>query len=104
MRDLKLKNNDLALTSQGEIEEVEGLGLLRQKIKIALETQRGDLFVDLSFGVNWLRHKSSKPLNMGLLRAEIASVLDRLGVKLESFEVEILPNRELKVRVNGVEV
>jgi hypothetical protein len=98
-------DGDLVLDAEGRLALVRDDDLLRQRIHIALHTQRGDWPFDSSWGLPWRQRILVASPSLGEIASAIRAQLERIpGVfRVDDLSLE-LEGRTLRgsVRVNGV--
>ena len=104
--DLKLEKltNDIAITS-GDITTIKGLDEAGQRIRDRILTFRGEWFLNLSFGVDYIGKIMIKNPRNSIISAHIrAEILKSVSGKITSF-TSTIKNRVLKVEygltING---
>lgn len=92
-------NGDFELDSMNEIKVIDGIDEIKQRLKISLITEMKEWFLDLNFGVPWLKMlgEGDPPENF---RKEVLKVLnaDPAVDKINSVETDFdRANRSLEI-------
>lgn len=75
MPDLQLDTDGDLDLSTGDVRQTSGLAALAQRLRVALETQLGELEVDTSYGVPWRQEVLVKSPDLQAVRSLVRAVV-----------------------------